>query len=166
MRHQSKPQEALRVIIESLKDPFTHVGESILFHPNADKLIILVVVYRPQLERRLTRLESILKIPQEERHECSGIQRNANKRKIYGKRVQSHNTSDPLASGGNTLFSMLPRKWESHIHEKQPKPSAVGTHSMWTGKNGSIIRVEELALEHYGSLGYRGCVIAVQNISI
>ncbi len=164
MRHQSKPQEALQVVIESLEDPFTHVGESILFHDDPDELIILGVVYRPQLERRLTRLENTLKIPREERHECSGVQRNADKRKIYGKRV---NTEGSFASGENTLFSMLAQKWEfCASHEKQAKPSAIGTHSMWVGKKGATIRVEEFALEHYEDLGFRGYVIEIWDISV
>ena len=32
----------------------------------------------------------------------------------------------------------------------------VGSHSIWLSNNGEEIRVEELVLEHYSTLGYKG----------
>ncbi|KAF8337884.1 VRR-NUC domain-containing protein [Cantharellus anzutake] len=135
MKHQSEPRKALQVVVNGLQDP----------------------LYRPQLERRLARLEKMLKIPNTERHECLGKQRKANARRVCGKRIHVNDDSNPLAPGQNTLLSVLVQRRASRTPLGRPeKTNIIGTHSLWVGKNGSTVRVEQLALEHYETLGYRG----------
>lgn len=53
-----------------------------------------ILVYRPSLERRLTRLEKKLKLPEHERHVCEATLQTANEVRIFGVRL--HHTSETL----------------------------------------------------------------------
>ena len=82
--------EAMEVVIAGLKDPDTHIGKFGALPPalslNADRPCF--EVFRPMLERRLTRLEKKLRVPPEECHVCEGGLKSATDVYIVGERVR------------------------------------------------------------------------------
>lgn len=65
-------------------------------------------VYRPRLERRLTRLEKRLNVPMSERHECIGQLRKAREVYIEGVRVKNRASSVILDRSGRIKGGTIP----------------------------------------------------------
>ncbi|KAG8833377.1 hypothetical protein FRC17_010773 [Serendipita sp. 399] len=86
--------------------------------------------YKPKLIRRLKRLETLLELTMEERHDCFGDLKRCRDVYISGDRIRS--ISDDL------------------------KEKFKGTKTMWAGEEGAALGVEEFALGHYERLGFKG----------
>ena len=84
-------EEAMEVVIAALEDPDTHIGKFGAFAPSTYVLISFefgAEVFRPMLERRLTRLEKRLKVPLGKCHICEGGLKSATDVYIEGQRVR------------------------------------------------------------------------------
>ncbi|KZT57584.1 hypothetical protein CALCODRAFT_452810 [Calocera cornea HHB12733] len=130
-------EEAMKITIAGLEDSKTHL------------------IYRPSLERRLTRLEKKLEIPESERHTCAGFLRKPTINTISGIRIRT-----PVPSSGESR-SRIKRSSSSEKENKVKEedttlPKApLGVKSVWQGREGEV-SVELLALEWYEDRGYRG----------
>ncbi|KAF9513418.1 hypothetical protein BS47DRAFT_1393281 [Hydnum rufescens UP504] len=129
MRHLKEPQQAMGVLVTALNDPHTHI------------------VCRPRLIRRLAGVEKILKIPSDQCTKCDDVLRKA---KITIVR-------EPECPPGNGSFATSRSPFEAHRESEMVHPVGpqTGQHSLWVGMNEEV-GVEELALEHYATLGFRG----------
>ncbi|KZO91796.1 hypothetical protein CALVIDRAFT_335321 [Calocera viscosa TUFC12733] len=130
-------EEAMKVTIAGLEDANTHL------------------TYRPCLERRLTRLEKKLEIPEDERHVCAGYLRKPSINTISGIRIRS-----PVPASGESRSPMKRSKSSEKENKSKEEASAplkapVGVKSIWQGREGEV-SVEVLALEWYEDRGYRG----------
>ena len=169
MTHLKEPQQALGVLVIALEDPLTHIGwlSSILSITCTEPWSWLIVC-RPRLIRRLVRIEKKLRIPPDQYIKCDIDLRNARIRVIRGTRVSilkpsESPSSTPLVSGENLrLFTASRSPFETHRESKKVPQvrHQTGQHSLWLGKTGAEIGVEEFALEHYATLGFRGYVIS------
>ncbi|KAI0636683.1 hypothetical protein C8Q77DRAFT_1247200 [Trametes polyzona] len=138
-------------VVEALEDEDTHI------------------VFRPMLERRLTRLEKWLQVPAEERHACTGKLKEAHHVSIAGERLDRRMQLDEAghvvhpaggdeakAKAGASLLkwvnppSCVPRK------PKEMKPEKITGKSVWKGRDGEEVSVETFALQHYEDQGYKG----------
>ena len=91
----------MKVVIDGLQDNLTHLGTpSVRVQANIDTLPFHSV-YRPRLERRLTRLEKRLNVPINERHECDGQIKKARELFIEGVRVKNRASSVILDKSGH-----------------------------------------------------------------
>lgn len=161
-------EEALQLAKEGLEDPDTHL------------------IYRPALENRLIRIEKKLKTPPEERYRSTLQLKKAKNNLITGRRIHSLPLAEispsdqnlPRPSPKTPAKSNVQGKGASNLvrsgsvsstskarEDSQPVkqrgkenrvPSWKSTgKSVWKGKDGEV-SVEELALEHYATLGYKG----------
>lgn len=89
-------------VIEALEDDDTHIGRLFSEFTRAIGEIVLAV-FRPKLERRLTTLEKRLKIPEEERHVCEGKLEKAAVVEIVGTRVYHRDQSLKLDPFGRNV---------------------------------------------------------------
>jgi len=112
------------------------------------------LIYRPSLERRLTRLEKKLEIPEDERHECAGFLRKPTVNMISGIRIRS-----PLPSPDERRSPVKRAKSDEKENKSKAEstiPKApLGVKSVWQGREEEV-SVEILALEWYEERGYRG----------
>ncbi|TBU49163.1 VRR-NUC domain-containing protein [Dichomitus squalens] len=140
-------EEALEVVIAGLKDEDTHV------------------VYRPMLERRLTRLEKKLKVPLEECHECEARLQAAIDVHVEGVRIRHRASSLRLDSVGRVRGSENPEQnlglsWSNRRQPSPRKPREEkpekGGKTIWKGRDDEEVEVEILALQHYESHGCKG----------
>ncbi|KAF8310540.1 hypothetical protein DL93DRAFT_1584990 [Clavulina sp. PMI_390] len=147
MQHLSEPEQAMQVVIDALNDDLTHI------------------VIRPRLIRRLARLEKRLKVPEDERHESERELKKCEAITIEGRRV--HHMRAPSLTPITSFFNVQggdPRSRSPSLSRsnsdpiKQKMKGQVGTHSLWrsTIGEGEEIGVEEVALEHYATLGFKG----------
>ncbi|KAI0723944.1 hypothetical protein C8T65DRAFT_714858 [Cerioporus squamosus] len=120
-------EQALNVVVRALKDPDTHI------------------VFRPMLERRLTRLEKKLNIPLEERHVCEGSLKAATEVYVEGVRIRHRAESLLLDRGRVNRKEPVPKK----VKQEGKSEKASGGKSIWKGRGGEEVSVEQLALEHY-----------------
>ncbi|CDO73570.1 hypothetical protein BN946_scf185014.g40 [Trametes cinnabarina] len=131
----------LRGVVAALEDPDTHI------------------VFRPMLERRLTRLEKWLDIPADERHECAGRLRKAAEVYVKGVRVDRRLMLDEagrVVDKGNGSLSWANRRDTSPQKRlEEVKQEKGGGKSIWKGRDGDEVSVEELALQHYEDI--HGC---------
>ena len=161
MQHLARPEEAMRVVVDALNDELTHIGELCdLRCMNTEAYLVPVI--QPRLERRLARLEKRLKIAGELRHKSDAHLRTCEARTIEGCRVHHtrHQSMAPITSFFSsrvTTRSLSPATPHNYSDPtKNTLKGPAGTHSIWRSKNGEEIGVEELVLEHYSTLGYKG----------
>ncbi|KAI0076777.1 hypothetical protein K474DRAFT_1644316 [Panus rudis PR-1116 ss-1] len=144
-------KRAYEAVVEGLEDEDTHI------------------IYRPSLERRLTRIEKKLNIPLEERHVCEGHLAEPKEVYVEGDRVEIRNggmildkdlrikakppDSNANEGGGEDVDERRVAGGGILIDPDSPKPMG---KSIWFGRNGEEITVEEVALQHYEDLGFRG----------
>ncbi|KAI8989721.1 VRR-NUC domain-containing protein [Trametes punicea] len=130
---------ALVGVVAALEDPDTHI------------------VFRPMLERRLTRLEKRLNVRPSERHECAGRLKAAGQVFVVGERVDRrlhldeagrvlNKPAEGRAVGSGGLLLWATRKDAKPEELKQEKTSG---KSVWKGRDGEDVSVEVLALQHY-----------------
>ncbi|KAF8514069.1 VRR-NUC domain-containing protein [Gautieria morchelliformis] len=162
MTHSEKTEEilqmAMSVVVQGLCDDFTHL------------------IYRPRLERRLTRLEKMLNVPMNERHKCDGQLKQARDVYVEGVRVKHRASTlvldrsgrikggtNPLSTGRSksetpfTIFraSTQPLLTEASESRKEGSQAWKGK-TLWFTKDGEEASVEQFALEHYHRLGFKG----------
>ncbi|RPD66429.1 hypothetical protein L226DRAFT_479073 [Lentinus tigrinus ALCF2SS1-7] len=138
-------KQAMEVVVSALKDPDTHI------------------VFRPMLERRLTRLEKRLNIPPENRHICEGSLQKAEDVYVEGVRIR-HREDSLLLDRAGRVVNGSPKKTQitevlNWKNRKEPAPKvkqegaksdkSAGGKSIWKGRDGEEVSVEQLALEHY-----------------
>ncbi|KAI0672928.1 hypothetical protein C8Q78DRAFT_1122510 [Trametes maxima] len=140
-------RRALAGVVAALEDADTHV------------------VFRPMLERRLTRLERRLGVDAAERHVCcAGGLEKAEPVGVVGVRVHKGLVLD---EAGRVVKPSEGKKkgaldgWVAVEHTQKPKeeppPEKVTGKSIWKGRDGEDVSVEMLALQHYEDKhGYRG----------
>ncbi|KAI9057954.1 hypothetical protein FKP32DRAFT_1743401 [Trametes sanguinea] len=128
----------LEGVIAALEDPDTHI------------------VFRPMLERRLTRLEKWLDVPVAERHECVGRLAKAEEVFVKGVRVDRRLKLDEAGrvlggkGGENATLSWANRRETSpQKRGARDEPEKFGGKSVWKGRDGEEVSVEALALQHY-----------------
>ncbi|KAL1944729.1 hypothetical protein VTO73DRAFT_3159 [Trametes versicolor] len=146
---------ALTGVIAALEDQDTHI------------------VFRPMLERRLTRCERWVDVPLGERHQCEGKQKKAEPVHVGGVRLDRRLQLDEAGcvvnvptTGGKgkevdvkaraTLLRFLgaedtPRKPGADV-----KPEKTTGKSVWRGRDGEEVSVEMLALQYYEGKGFKG----------
>ncbi|KAI0053972.1 hypothetical protein FA95DRAFT_1551753 [Auriscalpium vulgare] len=141
---------AMLGVVEALEDPDTRL------------------VYRQKLERRLTRLEKLLNIPPEERHVCEGNRQSAKQVNIYRERVRGSLAGLHLDSMGRKIgpdtkdiSNYLERKPKAEGGEAPQRALTVSVpeqkgKSTWKGRDGIVVNVEMVALQHYEEDGYKG----------
>ncbi|KAI0664677.1 VRR-NUC domain-containing protein [Cubamyces menziesii] len=134
------------------------------------------IIFRPMLERRLTRLEKWLNVPQEERHECAARLAAAVKVFIEGERVDRRlhldeagrvvnstapeSGTDGKAGGGGVRELKWANRRETSPRKRgaEAKPEKTGGKSVWKGRDGEEVTVETFALQYYeaqhGCKGY------------
>ena len=157
---------AAAVLRKALADPMTHVGMFIFALCDLSALLkkASCTVCCPRLEKRLARLEHKLMIDPSERYNPPDalLLRQSESRTVHGKRLKSRHDKAPPVDP--SLFFASPSSSETLTEEEAVSKvlgwgHAAGHHSVWAGKNGAEVGVEELALEHYERLGYRGYVV-------
>ncbi|KAI0780638.1 hypothetical protein BD413DRAFT_619127 [Trametes elegans] len=140
-------ENALAGVIAALEDEDTHI------------------VYRPMLERRLTRLERALDVPPDERHTCAGLPKKAERVPVVGVRVDKRMHLDEAGRvaekerglDGWATCAPSPQKRKAEVGgadrmskpTKPEKPEKIGGKSVWRGRDGEEVSVEMLALQHY-----------------
>ncbi|KAI0333539.1 hypothetical protein GY45DRAFT_1344002 [Cubamyces sp. BRFM 1775] len=154
-------EHALEGVIAALRDPDTHI------------------VFRPMLERRLTRLEKRLDVPLEERHECAGRLKAAGKVFVQGERVDrrlhldeagrvvistaleggaASEGKDGQGGGVRGLTWANRRETSPRKRGAEVKQEKTGGKSVWKGRDGEEVSVETFALQYYeaehGCKGY------------
>ncbi|KAH9901518.1 VRR-NUC domain-containing protein [Cubamyces lactineus] len=147
---------ALEGVIAALRDPDTHI------------------VFRPMLERRLTRLEKWLNVPLEERHECAARLAAAAKVFVEGERVDRRlhldeagrvvnstapeggtDGKDGSGKGVRELTWANRRETSPRKRGAETKPEKTGGKSVWKGREGEEVSVETFALQYYED--HHGC---------
>ncbi|RDX56460.1 hypothetical protein OH76DRAFT_1550917 [Lentinus brumalis] len=138
-------EQAMQVVVRALKDPDTHI------------------VFRPMLERRLTRLEKKLNIPPEKRHVCEGSLKTAEEVYVEGVRIR-HRADSLLLDRAGRVVNESPNKnpiaerliWKNRkeptskkVKEEGKSEKAAGGKSIWKGRGDEEVSVEQLALEYY-----------------
>ncbi|GBE81686.1 hypothetical protein SCP_0400570 [Sparassis crispa] len=150
-RDEGTHERAMQAVTEALLDEDTHI------------------VFRPMLERRLTKLENRLKIPPEDRHVCEGKLEKAAEVYVEGVRVLHRGTSMVIDRAGRPkvpnesgVFTQAAlSRWSQLVGPSVQKPQvevsekATGK-SVWIGRENEEVTVEMLALQHYEALGYKG----------
>ncbi|KAM5532088.1 hypothetical protein V8D89_014252 [Ganoderma adspersum] len=137
-------EEAMEVVIAGLKDPDTHI------------------VFRPMLERRLTRLEKKLKVPPEQCHVCEGGLKSATDVYIEGERIRPGGIL--LDSGlhvvGGAAAQTQGLAWTNRREPTPKKPKEEkpekGGKSIWKGRDDEEVNVETFALQYYEEDGCKG----------
>ncbi|KAI0647353.1 VRR-NUC domain-containing protein [Trametes meyenii] len=139
-------RRALAGVVAALEDADTHV------------------VFRPMLERRLTRLERRLGVDGAERHVCTGGLEKADPVGVEGVRVYKKLVLDEEGrivkqSEGDKKGAL--DRWVAVEHTQKPKeeprPEKATGKSIWKGRDGEDVSVEMLALQHYEDRhGYQG----------
>ena len=171
-------ERAMEVVVTALKDPDTHIGEQLMVQIDCVQPNTLTQpeVFRPMLERRLTRLEKSLNVPLEERHVCEGSLKKAELVYVAGVRIR-HRASSLMLDKAGRVVNESPTKapitdllsWKNRIEPASKKGAkqeggrggadrpAPGGKSIWKGRDGEEVSVEQLALEHYADAhGCRG----------
>ncbi|EJU00598.1 hypothetical protein DACRYDRAFT_108664 [Dacryopinax primogenitus] len=129
-------EEAMKVAITGLEDPKTHL------------------IYRPSLERRLTRLEKKLEVTEETRRIHTVFLRKPTINTIIGIRILKPNAlTDDLRSP--LKRSQSSEKENRSSDDNAPPKAPPGMKSIWQGRDEEVT-VEKLALEWYEKRGYRG----------
>ncbi|KAH7921382.1 hypothetical protein BV22DRAFT_1198248 [Leucogyrophana mollusca] len=156
---------AMNGVIEALEDTDTHI------------------VYRPKLERRLTRLEKRLGLSPGDRHTSEGKLRDAEKVTFEGVRIRhraaslaldrtGRNTKNavimttpkknpdirqhlPLSSAAPRIKNEKPLITPVEAKGKQPAYEQKGK-SIWSGRDGVEVNVETFALQQYENQGFKG----------
>ncbi|KAA1469402.1 hypothetical protein DENSPDRAFT_816316 [Dentipellis sp. KUC8613] len=148
-------ERAYVAVIEGLEDPDTHL------------------VYRPKLERRLTKLEKKLQMPLDQRHSIDGRLEKCKNVTLRGERVRMGLVLDKLlrtAKAAGELESpkkgvqsqlVYPVKKASVKAEKgtmkvKLEPQEPKGKSQWKGRGDEIVSVEILALQSYEDDGFKG----------
>lgn len=165
-------EEAIQVLRDGLKDPYTHLSKC-SYTPSfraADE----TSVYRPALENRLKRLENKLKISPEERYHGTTKLKRPEQILITGRRIIPLAETSTSSNSNAILGKSTDKKRGVSVstNDKRAKSTAVRVptkgkenkdaswkttgKSVWRGKDGVEVNVEELALEHYETLGYKG----------
>ncbi|OSD08560.1 hypothetical protein PYCCODRAFT_1429618 [Trametes coccinea BRFM310] len=130
----------LQSVIAALEDADTHI------------------VFRPMLERRLTRLEKWLDVPVAERHQCVGRLAKAGEVFVKGVRVDRRLRLDEAGrvlggkadgNGAGVLSWANRRETSPQKRGAQDEPEKFGGKSVWKGRDGEEVSVEALALQHY-----------------
>jgi Fanconi-associated nuclease 1 len=140
----------------------TLVGASSINAHSPQLIYLYFTVSRQALERRLTRLEKRLKIPESECHICAGKLAKAEDTIVFGTRIRDQKTDAgastrvPVAvqvQGPTAVYEYkaLLKKWRLD----EPEDKWVGK-SAWEGRNMEKVTVEELALQHYENQGFKG----------
>lgn len=173
----------MQVVIDALHDELTHLGTSAVHlirrSPTREMRKISKInhfftlsdtVTRPRLVRRLARLEKRLKVPVDEAHICEVELRKAESVTIEGIRI--HQTRQKSVTPITSFFSAhgasrsrSPSLSRQYSDEKV-KRGPVGVHSVWLSKDGVEIGVEEVALEHYATMDYRGCARTIGTLLV
>ncbi|KZT35489.1 hypothetical protein SISSUDRAFT_166710 [Sistotremastrum suecicum HHB10207 ss-3] len=161
MTHLDKTREnyekARQIVLAGLEDPMTHI------------------VYRPGLERRLSRLENKLQIDPEKRHKCMGWLKKPDVKVIAGVRVWNNKRkAGPRRSSLTPLNADRPSRSSSESGLDEAKFDLKGKgreslnengredvekwvgKSIWAGRNDEEVNVETLALQYYENLGFKG----------
>ncbi|KAL4077221.1 VRR-NUC domain-containing protein [Scleroderma yunnanense] len=158
-KSQDTAQRALTAVIEGIEDPDTHI------------------VYRPKLQRRLVRLEKLLKLPPEDCHTSHGKLASAKEVTFVATRIKHRAASLKLDRTGRNA-SRTPTHHLKHSLEHYYKlnttpakneaggaaipvhaPELSGQRSgktIWVGQDGEELTVEMLALQRYEGQGYKG----------
>ncbi|KAI1794637.1 VRR-NUC domain-containing protein [Ganoderma leucocontextum] len=137
-------QEAMEVVIAGLEDPDTHI------------------VFRPMLERRLTRLEKKLKVPPGECHICEGGLKTAKDVYVEGERIRPNgihlDTALRVVGRGPGQTQGLAWRNRRELSPKKPKEEKPekGGKSIWKGRDDEEVNVETLALQYYEEHGCKG----------
>ncbi|KAF8447634.1 VRR-NUC domain-containing protein [Boletus edulis BED1] len=151
-------ERALDAVMEALVDTDTHI------------------VFRPKLQRRLRRLENKLKIPVKERHTCDGVLVNADEVVFEAVRLRHRAASlkldrtgrciNPSEQGNQDIkryyspaATLVKPETDSSATpasgRKSPSDASKGK-SLWLGRDGEELTVEELALQRYKEQGFKG----------
>ncbi|KAF9972762.1 hypothetical protein BGZ73_004040 [Actinomortierella ambigua] len=127
-------QEALQVCMQALRDKHVHAAD-----------------ITAAIQARIVRLESELRVPFRDRHDFSYLElREAHKRVLTGERLNRPGTAAPGYASSHSYAYLIPdASGIMGIPEIQQRP-------LWLKSDGSAVSVEELALNFYETLGYRG----------
>ncbi|KAG6816690.1 hypothetical protein H0H87_003778 [Tephrocybe sp. NHM501043] len=159
-------REAMEGVRQALEDEATHL------------------VHRPGLVRRLLRLEKLLKVPEADRSSCSAFLKKADIVQFSAQRVWSTNKGSELDAHGRPIKDKIkgvrayfsPNSNATNATplkaiDQTAKPpqwliTAQTTNlsanwkwkgkSIWRGRNGDTLNVEQRALEYYEDLGFKG----------
>lgn len=130
-------REALALCWEGLEDQWCHLGKLLRSRNKAFAWLTLrMLVERHSLQRRIVRLESMLKVPQEKRH-------------VFPAGL---NTATEVLVEGTQLGDRIAGKkayWKS-TEEVSPEDEDLGTLAA------EGISVEDLSLQHYRTEGWQG----------
>lgn len=129
LKHEEgRQEEAMWVVIDALKDPDTHIGtcrSTVAFQAASGReLTCRTIVFRPMLERRLTRLEKSLNIPLEERHVCEGSLQAPVKVFVDGVRIY-HRAGSLLLDQAGRVVNQSPVKRQGLSWANRRDPSSV-----------------------------------------
>ncbi|VDB82893.1 unnamed protein product [Peniophora sp. CBMAI 1063] len=155
-KSQTALETALEATVEALKDPHTHI------------------IHRENLDKRLHRLEKWLKLPEDNRHKCALQRGKLPEIRISATQVQTvvdlsldkagrptgtistfysvEKADAPSTPKGKGVAVAAP----TPAPAKTGKPSARTGRTAWIGKDDKIVTVEQVALEYYQELGYKG----------
>ncbi|KAG2013336.1 hypothetical protein CC2G_010258 [Coprinopsis cinerea AmutBmut pab1-1] len=121
-----------------------------------------VLVARPSLVRRLRRLEARLKVPPGDRTVCEGELREAQTVNIAAKRIFKPDSTGKPTNRENIASYMknnsTPNAKQPQQRDSVPNPAQRKRpgKSIWVGRNSAEVSVEQVALEYYEDLGFKG----------
>ncbi|KAJ2927884.1 hypothetical protein H1R20_g9205, partial [Candolleomyces eurysporus] len=135
------------------------------------------LVVRPSIVKRLRILEKRMKTPPEECVQCEGELREAVVVNVKAKRIFHRASSLRLDAAGypikdkenasidsflnrpaNRETPMAADEGQAESHPTAPAPKKrKGAKTIWEGRNGEEVSVEERALQHYQGEGFKGC---------
>jgi Fanconi-associated nuclease 1 len=147
---EDKFREALQVVTAGLEDPLVHISEPFSLSMTISHAYSPVFqVYRPSLERRLTRLEIRLKVPEAERHICEGYLQQPETTTLKGRRFYEKRSSVVSTTGARQS------PFEKPSGQSKNDGSRWKGKSIWWGKK-EHVNVETLMLESWEAKGYKG----------
>lgn len=120
-------------------------------------LTMTSIVCRPGLFRRLQKVETALRVPEEQRSECEGELKKPEEVKVHAERIKRSSTSLQLDQFGRPKGKENGAPGSSRTKDGGKIPSWTGK-SLWRGEGNEEVNVETRTLQAYAEQGYKGCV--------
>ena len=126
-------EAAMNVVIRGLQDEHTHLGNlTFIGYSVKETDVNYLVVYRPRLVRRLTRLENKLQIPEKQRHQCTRRLKEAQEVYLKGTRINKK-SSQTVPDGTQQINAAYDHSnwWQSlPMSTRAPQVSRLGKYNM------------------------------------
>ncbi|PBK93269.1 hypothetical protein ARMGADRAFT_966786 [Armillaria gallica] len=138
---KSKSRPKLKIAMEHLKDALRDEDTHL--------------ICRPGLFRRLQKVETALRVPEEQRSQCEGELKKPEEVKVQAERIKRSSTSLQLDQFGRPKGKENGAPGSSRTKDGGMTPSWTGK-SLWRGERNEEVNVETRTLQAYAEQGYKG----------